>query len=133
LNLQKFWLMKKGRVWLQLFLIASLFLYFYSPLLDHWTGNSHYGRPHTHIPIKPNLLLKPAPESGSNGLDDDEHEENVLCILDINALLSVVLSNVNPAWLLDFATNASLVLDFHEVFVSAAPIFLSSSDPPPRI
>jgi hypothetical protein len=72
--------------------------------------------------------------SEKNHVGHDEHEEGVLCFLDINALLAMALSfNSDPTWFLCFAHHASLVFDVYGPTFLVHSLFLSSLHPPPRI
>lgn len=128
---------KRYKTWLQIFFVANLFLYLYSPFLDHWLGNAHYGRPHTHISLHTQALAattdhnEPATTEHQNY--DEDHEEGVLCLLDVDALSIILDFNVQPDCLVGFAPQPSLIFDFQAAALTANPVFLSSLDPPPQI
>jgi hypothetical protein len=128
---------ERYKAWLQIFLAATLFLYLYSPFLDHWLGNTHYGRPHTHISLPAAVLsaasgnAEAAPAAHEGG--HEAHEEDVLCLLDIDALLIVLDFDVRPNFWPGPNLDASLVFDFQAALMTANPIFVSALDPPPRI
>lgn len=126
---------KRYKERLQLFLAASLFLYLYSPLLDHWLGNTHYGRPHTHITISSITLVGDTAHDQAelNESEHEAHEESVLCLLDMNSLLSVS-PDIDLQWscFWGFAKSSPLVFNVDAGYDVAGSIFLSSLDPPPR-
>lgn len=121
---------QKQQVWLHLLLVVGIFVYLYSPLLDHWSGTVHT-RPHTHIQIAESAAAK----IGHQHENDDEadlHEEGVLCLLDFTTQLSVLLQlELLPVE--QFMYQISLVFDVVPSYILLSSIHLSSLDPPPRI
>jgi hypothetical protein len=128
-------LVKKQKIGLHLLLVAVIFFYLYSPLLDHWLGVESYTRPHTHLYFSTNILTEIPDQSEIHWENHSEgHQEGVLCFLDINALLSIALYvTITLDWFLDFAHNSSFVFNHWVPYFLAASIYLSSLDPPPRI
>jgi hypothetical protein len=104
----------------------GIVLYVYSPLLDHWLGHAHYARPHIHIHLSDNVVTV---ETEGHFAENGDHEEDVLCVLDIEALFFVVL-NVYVALIVQ---NVPLIFDLFPYSLQGSPIYLSSLDPPPRI
>jgi hypothetical protein len=122
---------------LHLLLAAAILFYLYSPLLDHWLGHESYARPHTHYHITADILAV-TPDyhklfSTHQPDTHDDHEEEVLCLLDINALSIALYTTISPNWFLDFAHNAPLTFELYAPYFLTASVYLSSLDPPPRI
>jgi hypothetical protein len=126
---------KKLKIGFHLMMVATIFLYLYSPLLDHWLGLEAYARPHTHIDVATSILTENSdPHQSHSENHSNGHQEGVLCLLDINALLSLALDiTTDPNWFLDFVRNTSLVFDLHTPYSLVPSIHLTSLDPPPRL
>lgn len=127
---------KKWNICLHLFLVVGVFLYLYSPFLDHWLGNGFYVRPHTHAHISEEMMSQVSlhGETDSFGVagEHEEEEENVLCSLDIQALLSLLLP-FNMVSQTQLARDSSLVMKAVSFYWEVSIIYLSSLDPPPNI
>lgn len=132
MRLQTISLVQKQKTWLHLLLVAGIFLYFYSPLLDHWSGNETYIRPHTHIEVTNVSPQQHSDDSTAHASEHDEHdEEGVLCSLDLNALFSTVpCLSATPNFIIQ---SVSLIFDLFPAYQQVSAIYLSSLDPPPRI
>lgn len=122
--------------WLHLILVAGVLVYLYSPLLDHLLDKDVYARPHTHIHVAggvPQQLQSHEGESAASGhLDHEAHEEGVLCMLNIDALLSLWLSMLIVADTLP-APQEPLAASLAATCLDVSLIYLSSLDPPPNI
>jgi hypothetical protein len=106
--------------------MIGIVLYVYSPLLDHWLGHKYYARPHTHIHLPENIVTL---ETEGHFSENDDHEEDVVCVLDIEALFFIVLIVYAPL----IIQNAPLIFDLFPYYLQSSTISLSSLDPPPRI
>ncbi len=136
MKVQKILSRKNYKALLQIFFVASLFLYLYSPFLDHLLGNTHYGRPHTHIALPSELSAESVNGDAlttDHNTDHENHEEGVLCLLDIDALSIILDFDVQSDLLLNFAPDASLIFNYQTADLTADPVFISSHYPPPRI
>ena len=130
--------MRKQNTCLHLFLVAGIFLYLYSPVLDHWLGNEAYPRPHTHVHISggsiSQLSLDQEPDLSGFSVDQtrQEHEEGVLCFLNIDAPLTLLLAfdMVPPVQLVQ---HLPLVFELVPFYFPVSIIHLSALDPPPTI
>lgn len=125
-------LRRKQKTWLHLILAVGMFVYLYSPLLDHWAGHETYARPHTHIHVENIFAQYPVVETNVHVSEHGEHEEGVLCLLDINALFSVIFY-FNAGESICTIQNSQLVFDLLPPYQQVSAIYLSSLDPPPRI
>lgn len=118
---------------LHLLLVMGIILYVYSPLLDHWLGAEHYVRPHTHAYLPETISTEISTlyhfDAENHLSTDGDHEENILCSLDIKTLLYVVL-NVNVILIVQ---NVPLIFDIFPHYVGGSSVYLPSLDPPPRI
>jgi hypothetical protein len=119
----------KQRIWLHLLLVAGIFVYLYSPLLDHRLGV--YTRAHTHIHFAENMLTNMG-HHHENGDETGLHEEGVLCLLDFASQLSILL-HFDVLFVEQIVYQASLVFDAVPTYLWVSSIHLSSLDPPPRI
>ncbi|UCC53319.1 MAG: hypothetical protein JSV68_04990 [Anaerolineaceae bacterium] len=114
-------------------------MYLYSPFLDHWLGNEAYSRPHNHVHISEDLISQFSPhhdhrdtDSSVNSVDQDQHEEGILCLLDIDALLALLLaSDIAPS--AEPVQHPPLALELAPDSRSVSSIHLASLDPPPNI
>lgn len=127
---------KNLKTWLHLLLVVGVFAYLYSPLVDHLLESPVYARTHTHVHFPGDNLLQPASFRESDGFVDhsghDEQDESVICLLDIDALLSLLLSIfIVPDTLL--ASQDSLVTGLAASYLDVSIVYLSSADPPPNI
>ena len=127
---------RKMRAWLHLVLVAGIFLYLYSPLLDHWIGNDAHSRPHNHTHVALSELYETAHNhevavGGEHG-EHKAHGDGVLCLLDIEAFLSLVYTFVD-AEPFPVEPHNSLVLSAFPAYSAISVIYLSSLDPPPNI
>lgn len=126
---------KRG-TWLHLLLVAGILLYVYSPFLDHWLDKDVYSRPHTHINIAaPGLaqqsLLPDATDAASHG-EHGEHDDGYICLLNIDALLSLLLSIfIAPQTLI--SVPDTLAAELAHTYFDVTIVYLSSLDPPPTI
>jgi hypothetical protein len=117
----------------------GIFMYLYSPFLDHWFGNEAYSRPHNHVHVSTDFVSQISPhldhrETGSSveSVDQDQHEEGILCLLDIDALLALLLAfDIAPC--AEPVQHAPLALAFTPAYRSVSIIHLASLDPPPNI
>ena len=128
--------MRKQKTLLHLFLVAGLFLYLYSPLLDHWLGNESYARPHNHTHVSNEVTSQFAPhhdnDSLDHAIDQAHHEEGFLCSLDFDAHLALLLAfNVAPQ--ASLVQHFSLFFELAPTYVPVSIIHLASLDPPPNI
>jgi hypothetical protein len=117
-----------------LFLVLGIFSYLYSPLLDHWLGNEVYARPHTHVHVSKDTIsqfsLHHEPDLSGNSVEQEqhEHEEGVLCLLDIEALLALLLA-FNIAIQAQLVQQLPLVFELVPFYFPVSIIYLSSLDP----
>ena len=127
---------KETKNGLHLFLAAVVFLYLYSPLLDHWLGFHTFARPHSHQHVDLDLLISVSTEDESSSEVDtiahEAHEEGVLCLLDINAVPIALCFHIEANWFLSLAHDASLVFEPFTPYYLVSFVFLSSIKPPPR-
>jgi hypothetical protein len=127
---------EKLNTWLHLLLVVGVFAYLYSPLVDHLRDSSVYSRPHTHIYVAGNILPQPAPFSETDPVaehsDHDEQDENVICLLNIDALLSLLLSFFIVPDTLPTSQD-SLGTSLVATYLDVSIIYLASVDPPPNI
>lgn len=125
----------KQQVWLHLLLVVGIFVYLYSPLLDHWLG-SMQTRPHTHIHITGNSVVEIVHSyedaATENGDGVAVLEQGVLCLLDLATQLAILL-HLDDLFVEQIVYRASLVFAALPTFLWVSPIHLSSLDPPPRI
>jgi hypothetical protein len=116
--------------------VAGIFLYLYSPLLDHWLGNGTHSRPHSHTQVASRIVLEGAHSLEHTSVattgEHGEHEEEVLCLLDIDALLALVLT-VTGASPVSLEPQQPLVFGAFASYLDVSVIYLSSLDPPPNI
>ena len=130
--------MKKRNSCLHLLLVAGIFLYLYSPLLDHWLGNEAYARPHTHVHISDDVISQISldQEHDLSGFLIDqtqqEHEEGVLCFLNIDAPLALLLA-FHMAPQVQLVQHLPLVFELVPFYFPVSIIHISSLDPPPTI
>ena len=121
-----------------LFLVLGIFLYLYSPLLDHWLGNEVHVRPHTHVHVSNDILsqLSPHHDTDSSGYsvekDQHEHEEGVICFLDIDALSALLLA-FNITLQAQPVQHLPLVFELVSFYFRVSIVYLPSLDPPPTI
>ena len=128
------WWIKKQKFWLHILLIASIPVYLFSPLLDHWLGNESYARPHTHIHVSENGFAAQLHhfEAAADGHDEHaEHEELFFCVLDLNAFFAIALINTGLTNCL--VQKNILTSGLPLPYLQIETIFLSFLDPPPRI
>lgn len=126
----------KLNIWLHLLLAAGVLAYVYSPLLDHVMDKGVYSRPHTHLHFAGELSQRPSHfREDHPATDHDEHDdadESVICLLNIDALLSLLLSIFilpdTPA-----APQEPLVGNLDANCLDVSLVYLSSLDPPPNI
>jgi len=71
-------------------------------------------------------------EGAEHFSDHAEHEESVLCLLDVNALFYAAL-NFNVPLITSAIQNSTLIFDLSSLYLQISTIYLSSLDPPPRI
>lgn len=127
----------KRKTCLHLLLVMGVFLYLYSPFLDHWLGNETYARPHTHAHVFEDIVLQISPQHVTDSLGihidhDHQHEEGFLCFLDIDALLTLLLAFfIVPN--AQFAQHPPLVFEIVYFYCQVSIIDLASLDPPPNI
>lgn len=127
---------KKQNTCLHLLLVAGVFLYLYSPFLDHWLGNEAYARPHTHTHFSETVISQISHHSETDSsrysAHQDQHKEGVLCFLDIDALLGLLLDfNVVPH--AQHLQHLPLVFELVPFYLHVSTIYLSLLDPPPNI
>ena len=121
-------LVRKQKTCLHLLLVMGIFLYLYSPFLDHWSGNEFYARPHTHVHVSENII------SQKYAVDHDqhEHEDGVLCFLDIDALLALLLAfDIAPQ--AQLVQHLPLVFELVPFYFPVSIIHLALLDPPPTV
>ena len=114
-------------------------MYLYSPFLDHWLGNEAYARAHNHVHISKDLVSQISPhhdhretDSSVYSVDQDQHEESVLCLLDIDALLALLLAfDIAPC--AEPVQHPHLAFGLAPYYRSVSIIHLASLDPPPNI
>lgn len=114
--------------------MVGVFAYFYSPLVDHALKRTDYSRPHTHFHIADTTLSQLAQFHGRELLHDhadhDEHDDGFLCVLSIDALLSLLLavfmvSDRTPT------RQDSLVVPLGGTYLGITLVYLSPVAPPP--
>jgi hypothetical protein len=82
--------------------------------------------------ILPQTAQSSESDSVADHSDHDEQDENVICLLEIDALLSLLLSIfIVPDTLL--ASQDSLSTTLVATYLDVSIIFLPSVDPPPNI
>lgn len=124
---------------LHLFLVLQVFLYLYSPLLDHWLGNETHARLHTHVHVSNNITpqfsLHHKPHSSENMVEQEHHEhheEGVLCLLDIDVLLALLLAfDIVPQ--AQLGHHQPLAFELVPYYFRVSIVYLASLDPPPTI
>ena len=127
---------RKQKTYLHLLLVLGMFIYLYSPLLDHWLGFEIYARPHTHLHVSKDIIrqISFGHETDLSGLvidqEQHEHEEGVLCFLDIDALLAILLA-FNIASHTQLVQHLPLISKLVPVCNDVSIIYLPSLDPPP--
>jgi hypothetical protein len=125
----------KQHVWLHLLLVAGIFVYLYSPLLDHWLG-AVQTRPHTHYYITGNSVVEifHLHDDAVTENDDDVvgYEQGVLCLLDLATQLAILL-HLDGFLVEQIVHSPSLVFAAVPAYLWFSPVYLSSLDPPPRI
>ncbi len=103
-------------------MVMGVFLYLYSPFLDHWLGNEVYARPHTHTHFS----------EDADQDQHDQHEEGFLCFLDIDMLLALLLAfNIEPSP--NLGQHLHLIFKLAHFYFQVSLIELASPDPPPNI
>ena len=128
-------LAKKLQTYLHLLLVMGIFLYLYSPLLEHLLGSEASARLHTHIHVSEDVISHLFPHDELDLSDDaanqdpHEHEEGVLCLLDNNTVL-LAFSMIPQA---QIAHRLPLVSELVPFYFPVSIIYLSSLDPPPTI
>ncbi len=136
MGLQTASFVKKQKTFLHSFLVLGLFLYLYSPLLDHWLGNETYARPHNHAFVSNDIVSQFTPhhdtDSLGNSVDQDRHAEGFLCSLDIDAHLALLLAFIVVPHS-QLVQHFSLFFEFSSVYFPVSIIYLASLDPPPNI
>lgn len=136
MRLQTASFVRKQKTNLHLLLVMGVFLYLYSPFLDHWLGNEAYARPHSHARVSEEILSQISPhheiDSSKYAVDQDQHEEGVFCFLNIDALLALLLAFiiVSNAQL---GQHPPLVFKLAHSVNQVSIIHLASLDPPPNI
>jgi hypothetical protein len=127
---------EKLHTWLQIFLIAGVLVYVYSPLLDHLLEKDVYSRPHTHFHVAGSVLPQLAQFHERDfiaGYDPhDEQDEGFICFLNVDVLLSLMLSIFimpHPAP----EPRDPLVTDLVTTYLDVSLVYLSSIDPPPNL
>ncbi len=135
MGLQTASFVRKQKPGLHLVLVAGVFLYLYSPFLDHWLGNEVHVRPHTHAHVSEDIfsLFSPHQETDSFGyfVDQDHHEEGLLCLFDIDALLALLLAfDILPNAQLE--PQSKLVFKLSPFYIHVSIIYLALLDPPPN-
>ncbi len=123
---------QKQKSYLHLLLVIGVFLYVYTPILDHQLGSEYYVRPHTHISIfthTSTLHLEDTENLFLGNGEHSDHEENVLCLLDIKTLVYVPF-NISVALIVQYIP---LIFDLLPYYMQGSTIYLPSLDPPPRI
>lgn len=129
---------EQPNTWLHLLLAAGILLYLYSPFLDHWLGKDVYSRPHTHVHVADGALsqllqlrmIDAAGDHSDHG-EHDEHDDGFLCLLDIDALLSLLhtFSVPSPD---SVSPHNVLVGGLAPTCLDVSLIYLGSLDPPPN-
>jgi hypothetical protein len=111
-------------------------VYVYSPLLDHLLDKDVYSRPHTHVHVASHILpqLSRSYERDSvlDSSGQDEDDQGIICLLNIDALLSLLFSifiTPHTPLVSQDSPGVSLVTTYLDVSL----IYLSSLDPPPNI
>ena len=138
MGLQTASFVRKQKACLHFLLVLGVFLYLYSPLLDHWLGNEVYARPHTHVHISEDITsqysLHHEPDSAgyTAAQDQHEHEEGFLCFLDIDAVLALLLA-FNMVAQAQLVQHSPLVSELVPFYLPVSILHLSSLDPPPTI
>lgn len=123
------------KAFLHFFLVLGVFLYLYSPYLDHWLGTEVHTRPHTHAAVSTDLRSEGRAldtASASDHAHDHEYEESVLCFLDIDALLSLLLI-LDVFGYAQMQPHSPLVFELEPDYLLASTIYLAVSSPPPII
>jgi len=121
----------KKKTCLHLVLVVGVFLYLYSPFLDHWLGNESYARPHNHVHIS---HISPPREMDSleQVVDSDQHEEAVLCSLDIDMILALLLA-FNMELGIQIVQHQPLVSELFPHYFPVSTVYLATIDRPPII
>lgn len=126
---------ERPKAWLHILLAAGVLLYLYSPFLDHLLDRDVYLRPHTHVHVAesiiPRLAMPGSSEDSASASDHNEHDNSVLCILNIDAILSLLLTFSGPDYLLagpQSLLSGSLV----PVCLDVSLVYLLTLNPPPN-
>lgn len=127
---------KKQNIYLHLLLVVVVFLYLYSPFLDHWLGNEAYARPHTHTHFSGSIPSQSSHHSETDSLgysvDGDQHEEGILCFLNIDALLALLIA-FSIVQDVQLGQHLPLVLGLFSFYFCVSIIHFCLLDPPPTI
>ncbi len=75
--------------WGHLFILLAIFVYLYSPLLNHASGQHIHSRPHTHIPVNFSLHQHSAHDGHFHA--DSELADDYICALEFDGLLLLSL------------------------------------------
>ena len=128
---------RKQKILLHLLLVMGVFLYLYSPFLDHWLGNEAYGRPHNHTYISEDTISQlsyphETDLSAEYLVDLNQHEEGVLCSLDIDVILSLLLAfNMAPG--MQRVQHHPQIFELVPYYFPVSIIYLATVDRPPII
>ncbi len=125
---------EQPKAWLHVLLAAGILLYLYSPLLDHLLHRESYSVPHIHVQVPESFLSQHTNLHGTDAVDGssdhDQHDENVLCFLNIDALLSLLLQFTPPLQTLIGPQNL-LLGGLDPVCLDVTLVYLQTFDPPP--
>lgn len=113
---------------IHLCLVLPVFLYLYAPLIDHAHGYTNVSRPHTHIHVTTSAQAH-LDEFAIHGIES--HEDAVLCLLDIDAVIGVISFIVD-----DLVVRLFYQPRFISTFIMStlpvSTVYFSALDPPPR-
>ena len=118
-------LAQKQKTSLHLLLVIGVILYIYTPLLDHRLDREYYTRPHIHIHLHESFSIKATED---RFLEHDDHQEGILCLLDIKTL-AYIIPSVNAIFVVQ---DVPLVFGLTPYSITVSNIYLPLLDPPPK-
>ena len=122
--------------WAHLFILFSIFVYLYSPLLDYARGQHVHSRQHTHIPVK---LLRDQPQyhhlhhiGDGHNHSASEEADDYICTLEFDGLILLTIFATFETCIHQPIRNVfiyTLELDGTDMILKGRP----PPNPPPRL